>query len=122
MLGSSIRGCTHLRVRTRLRHSAFARSTAALASFENTGPGDYLWPVTPHPYHHGMSVVVAEATIICPDCGTAHVETMPTNACQFFYTCSSCTSRLRPLPGDCCVFCSYSDQVCPPKQLGDECC
>ncbi len=47
---------------------------------------------------------------------------MPTNACQFFYTCPGCSALLRPLPGDCCVFCSYADQVCPPKQSGDVIC
>lgn len=66
--------------------------------------------------------VQLQATLTCPECGAAHVETMPTNACQFFYTCPSCAAWLRPLPGDCCVFCSYSDQVCPPKQAGDPSC
>jgi hypothetical protein len=66
--------------------------------------------------------VVTVATLTCPECGTSHVEEMPTNACQFFYTCPSCTARLRPLAGDCCVFCSYSDQLCPPKQAGEACC
>jgi hypothetical protein len=42
---------------------------------------------------------------------------MPENACQYFYSCTSCGTVLRPLAGDCCVFCSYSDQVCPPKQV-----
>jgi len=41
---------------------------------------------------------------------------MPTNACQYFYACAGCGTTLRPKAGDCCVFCSYSDQVCPPKQ------
>lgn len=59
-----------------------------------------------------------EATITCPDCGISNVETMPKDACQFFYTCKGCGITLRPLPGDCCVFCSYSDQFCPPKQTG----
>jgi len=69
-----------------------------------------------------VSVVVTEAVITCPVCGATQVETMPMNACQFFYTCSSCSTLLKPLPGDCCVFCSYGDQVCPPKQSGDDCC
>jgi hypothetical protein len=43
---------------------------------------------------------------------------MPTNARQFFHTCPSCATLLRPLLGDCCVFCSHSDQLCPPKQQG----
>ena len=68
-----------------------------------------------------MSVAVTQATITCPACGIAKVETMPTNACQFFYTCMSCGAFLKPLPGDCCVFCSYADQMCPPRQTG-ECC
>ena len=59
---------------------------------------------------------VTEATITCPECGQASLETMPTDACLFFYTCPGCETRLRPLPGDCCVFCSYSEQMCPPKQ------
>jgi hypothetical protein len=41
---------------------------------------------------------------------------MPTDTCQFFYVCHGCGERLRPKPGDCCVFCSYSDSVCPPMQ------
>ena len=58
-----------------------------------------------------------EATITCPACGRACVETMPTDACQFFYTCTGCGTTLKPKPGDCCVFCSYADEVCPPKQV-----
>lgn len=69
-----------------------------------------------------MSTVITETTLVCPECSAATLETMPTNACQFFYTCPSCAAFLRPLPGDCCVFCSYADQQCPPKQLGDDCC
>jgi len=56
------------------------------------------------------------ATITCPDCGFARLETMPTDACQYFYWCQGCGTMLRPKAGDCCVFCSYSDTVCPPKQ------
>jgi hypothetical protein len=63
-----------------------------------------------------MSGVVTTATITCPHCGSATSAEMPTDACQFFYLCESCSSVSKPLPGDCCVFCSYSDQQCPPKQ------
>jgi hypothetical protein len=66
--------------------------------------------------------MVGTATLTCPECSSKHVEEMPVNACLFFYTCPSCSARLRPLPGDCCVFCSYSDQVCPPKQADPACC
>jgi hypothetical protein len=69
-----------------------------------------------------MATIVNSATITCPNCGAKTREQMPTDACQFFYTCPSCAARLRPLPGDCCVFCSYADEVCPPKQTGDPRC
>jgi hypothetical protein len=60
--------------------------------------------------------MILEATITCPACGTQRTEQMPTDACQFFYACSGCGTRLRPKDGDCCVFCSYADVPCPPKQ------
>ncbi|MGH3008975.1 MAG: GDCCVxC domain-containing (seleno)protein [Gaiellaceae bacterium] len=60
--------------------------------------------------------MTAVATITCPECAYAKTETMPADACQHFYRCEACGVTLSPLPGDCCVFCSYSDQICPPKQ------
>ena len=56
------------------------------------------------------------ATLTCPLCGTASVEVMPIEACQFFYECPACRQVLKPKPGDCCVFCSYADRACPPVQ------
>lgn len=57
-----------------------------------------------------------ESIITCPVCGSKKQETMPTDACQFFYECGNCKSVLRPKPGDCCVFCSYGTESCPSKQ------
>ena len=57
-----------------------------------------------------------ESTITCPNCGHRATETMPTDACQFFYDCMGCGERLKPKPGDCCVFCSYGSVRCPPMQ------
>lgn len=54
--------------------------------------------------------------LTCPKCGGVSTETMPTNACQFFYDCRHCAEQLRPLKGHCCVFCSYGDVPCPPMQ------
>ena len=62
------------------------------------------------------SEVITEARVTCPACGFEKSESMPTDSCQVVYRCERCGTLLRPLPGDCCVFCSYSDQVCPPKQ------
>jgi hypothetical protein len=37
---------------------------------------------------------------------------MPTNACQYFYACGGCQTLLKPLSGNCCVYCSYADVMC----------
>ncbi|SHL77861.1 hypothetical protein SAMN05444414_1402 [Roseovarius marisflavi] len=60
--------------------------------------------------------------LTCPECGRASTETMPTDACQFFHDCKVCGAILRPLPGDCCVYCSFGDVACPPVQKGECCC
>ncbi|MDX5929184.1 GDCCVxC domain-containing (seleno)protein [Acidiphilium acidophilum] len=61
--------------------------------------------------------IIAESTITCPDCGFTATETMPTDACQFFYDCKGCGRLLRPNRGDCCVFCSFGTVSCPPIQM-----
>jgi predicted RNA-binding Zn-ribbon protein involved in translation (DUF1610 family) len=61
--------------------------------------------------------VKTAATITCPHCGDQQLVEMPQNACQIRYICPRCGVVLRPLAGDCCVFCSYADQRCPPEQL-----
>ncbi|HTE91907.1 MAG TPA: GDCCVxC domain-containing (seleno)protein [Bradyrhizobium sp.] len=63
-----------------------------------------------------------ESTLTCPNCGHQSVETMSTNACQFFYDCKGCGERLKPHAGDCCVFCSYGSVPCPPIQQSKGCC
>ena len=57
-----------------------------------------------------------ESTLTCPACGAEKVETMPFNACQYFYECTGCRLLLKAKPGDCCVFCSYGTVPCPPIQ------
>ncbi|WP_275041450.1 GDCCVxC domain-containing (seleno)protein [Vibrio coralliilyticus] len=47
---------------------------------------------------------------------------MPDNACVYFYECKSCGELLKPLLGDCCVFCSYGTVPCPPIQISGKCC
>lgn len=59
--------------------------------------------------------------LTCPRCGYRSAELMPTDACQFFYVCNGCGKKLKPLPGDCCVFCSYGTVPCPPVQAGKGC-
>ena len=61
-------------------------------------------------------MIETSSTLTCPDCGHWATETMPSDACQFFYDCKGCGAVLRPLQGDCCVFCSYGTVPCPPIQ------
>ena len=58
--------------------------------------------------------MILESVICCPNCGNESAELMPMDACQFFYDCKRCGTRLKPKDGDCCVFCSYGTVPCPP--------
>lgn len=69
-----------------------------------------------------MSVALS-STLTCPICGHAKLETMPVDACIFFYECTACRTMLKPRAGDCCVFCSYGSVKCPPIQKNEiSCC
>ena len=64
-----------------------------------------------------MSLALKRTAVIrCPTCGFAKEEVMLEDACQVRYTCTGCGALLRPKTGDCCVFCSYGNVACPPKQ------
>ena len=67
-------------------------------------------------------LVETQSVITCPACGASATETMPLDACMYFYECTSCKQLLRPKPGDCCVFCSFGSVKCPPVQLSAGCC
>lgn len=71
-----------------------------------------------------MMEIVLQSVITCPECGFSKEETMPTDACQWYYECSHCGKLLKPKKGDCCVFCSYGSVPCPPVQATgkDGCC
>jgi hypothetical protein len=69
-----------------------------------------------------MNTLVLESTLTCPECGHVATESMPTDACQWFYECEECKVVLRPKAGDCCVFCSFGTVKCPPMQTGGSGC
>ncbi len=62
--------------------------------------------------------ITTRSTITCPICGHQQEESMPLDACQYFYECKNCEQILKPEPGDCCVYCSYGTKKCPPVQKG----
>ncbi|QBH97250.1 hypothetical protein EKN56_13090 [Limnobaculum zhutongyuii] len=68
------------------------------------------------------TTVILESILTCPHCGFSKQETMPTDACQFYYECENCKTLLRPKQGDCCVYCSFGSMPCPPIQLQRKCC
>lgn len=81
------------------------------------------------PVPSAMSEPVLTSEITCPRCGAHRTETMPTDACLYFYECTACGAMLKPKKGDCCVFCSYGSVPCPPIQAAggrgaadDTCC
>ncbi|MBC2693485.1 hypothetical protein H7995_27280 [Pseudomonas sp. MBT-1] len=43
-----------------------------------------------------MRAIILESVLTCPHCGHTQQETMPTDACHFFYECSQCKALLRP--------------------------
>ena len=68
------------------------------------------------------------AMLSCPECGHCKTEQIPVDACQFFYDYGACGARLKPKPGDCCVYCSYCSYACsyadvpgPPIQAEASC-
>ena len=76
-----------------------------------------------HDFHARTGAVpVLQSTLTCPHCARASVEVMPTDACLFFWECPGCKAQLKPLAGDCCVFCSYGSVKCPLKQMEKGCC
>lgn len=70
-----------------------------------------------------MKEIIYQSVIRCPFCGFEKEETMPVDACQFFYECTNCKKIIRPKVSDCCVFCSYGSVKCPSiqkKQLAEK--
>ena len=67
-------------------------------------------------------IIIPQSTITCPNCAFEKEETMPIDACQYFYKCTNCETVLKPKQGDCCVFCSYGTVACPPIQMNQPCC
>ena len=68
-----------------------------------------------------MKIILLKSKITCPKCGYSKEETMPEDACTFYYECEGCKTALKVKKGDCCVFCSYGTVKSPPIQAGGKC-
>lgn len=88
-------------------------SYAGLAGLILVSIADLWSRLRPKP---ATAAMILESVITCPSCGHKQSESMPTDACLFFYDCKACKTPLRPQHGDCCVFCSYGSVRCPPVQ------
>lgn len=66
--------------------------------------------------------IILESIITCPNCGFKKPELMPEDSCLILYECENCKTNLKPMKGDCCVFCSYGSVKCPPIQASRKCC
>ena len=73
--------------------------------------------------------IILKSIITCPQCGYLKEEQMPVDACQYFYECDQCKTKLKPKSGDCCVFCSMvlsraplhkKEKIVVPKNYADE--
>jgi rubredoxin len=61
--------------------------------------------------------IILESVVTCPHCGFEKIEKMPESSCLVSYTCERCGAVLQPEQGDCCIFCSFGSQPCPPMQI-----
>lgn len=68
-----------------------------------------------------MTNIIINSELTCPECDHKEILKMPTDACLWFYECTVCQTLLKPLKGDCCVFCSYASVPCPPIQESGSC-
>lgn len=66
-----------------------------------------------------------DTVVHCPVCRSAAPRLRglggclpPDDVCVVVDVRPQCGAALRPQPGDCCVFCSYGDDLCPPEQMG----
>ncbi|WP_142714152.1 GDCCVxC domain-containing (seleno)protein [Fodinibius sediminis] len=69
-----------------------------------------------------MNEVSPTSKITGPNCAKETKEIMPEDSCQYFWECPHCGEGLKAKQGDCCVFCSYGNNPCPPVQNNGGCC
>jgi hypothetical protein len=109
-------------------HDAFSQQHDLPASRQShlcaasAGPVGAVAPAHDDSVSRPLTSIITTSELTCPNCGHVSRETMPTDACIYFYDCAGCGEMLKPKPGDCCVFCSYGSVPCPPIQANQSCC
>jgi len=63
-----------------------------------------------------LAEVKLKSQLTCPMCGNITKEVMPENYCLIMYQCKNCDKIIKPMAGDCCVFCSHGSVKCPSRQ------
>ena len=71
---------------------------------------------------HRDSLPILLSVITCPKCGHKTEETMPTNACLFFYDCSAWPFQPKLKPGQWGFFGFWSFGPLPRSQIRATCC
>jgi hypothetical protein len=66
--------------------------------------------------------MIQSALIECPKCKASKEETMPLYFRQMYYACSACGHQVEVGEEDCCVFCAFSNVICPSGQEKRDCC
>ena len=91
------------------QHQGYSSETAHAPCISSKS----LWEKMSVSRHAGaaMSTLALNSTITCPSCGHRKDETMPADACVWFYECEHCKTVLRPKPGDCCLYAVRNHQV-----------
>ena len=86
-----------------LRVSDAQEIKSAISRLVEWGAGALLVGSGPFLYSNRQIIIDEVSVITCPACGYSQTETMPTNACVFFYDCPGCKTRLKRKQGDCCL-------------------
>jgi hypothetical protein len=60
--------------------------------------------------------LISHTHLTCPFCGFREALEIPVDFCLISHRYANCNMHIKPAPDDCCVFCSYGDTLCIPKQ------
>jgi hypothetical protein len=64
-----------------------------------------------------MPAMVPRSVLTCPHCGHAKEESMPIDACQWFYECENCNAVLRPKATAACSAPTTRASVRPSRKM-----